>query len=175
MALSCMHGMALLRIGFGLYFLATAIDKLNKGWLADPGPMSQFVGGAVQRGQAEAFYRPFLEGVVLPNALVFSQLVALGELLVGISLILGLFTVLGSLGSAFMVLNYMLMKGLLNNAGSNDRLFLLAAVVFIVTSAGLVWGLDGQLRALFARSRLLRWVTGPTDHVPERRAAGYGA
>jgi thiosulfate dehydrogenase (quinone) large subunit len=175
MALSRMHGMALLRIGFGLYFFATAIDKLSKGWLTDPGPMSQFVGGALQRGQAEAFYRPFLEGVVLPNALLFSRSVALGELLVGISLVLGLFTVLGSLGSAFMVLNYMLMKGLLNNAGSNDRLFLLASVVFIVTSAGLVWGLDGQWRGVLARSALLRWLTGPADQLPERRAAGFNS
>ena len=175
MALSSMHGLALLHIGFVLYFLSTAIDKLSKGWLADPGPMSQFIGGALQRGQTDAFYRPFLEGVVLPNALLFSRVIALGELLVGISLIFGLFTTMGSTASALMVLNYMFMKGLLNNAGSNDRLFLLAAVVFIVTSAGLVWGLDGQQRALFARNPLLRWVTGPSDHVPERRAAGYGA
>src|SRR5207248_7006896 len=146
MALSCTQGMALVRIGFGLYFLANAIDKLSKGWLADPGAISQFISGPLQRGQTEAFYRPFLESVVLPDALLFSRLVALGELLVGISLILGLFTVLGSLGSAFLVLNYMLMKGLLNNAGSIDRLFFLAAVVFLVTAAGLVWGLDGQLR-----------------------------
>jgi thiosulfate dehydrogenase (quinone) large subunit len=172
MPLSCMHGVALLRIGFGLYFLATAIDKVRKGWLSDPGPMSQFIGGALQRGQAEPFYRPFLEGVVLPNALVFSQAVALGELLVGGSLILGLFTVLGSLGSAFLVVNYMLMKGLLNNAGSNDRLFLLASAVFIMTSAGLVWGLDGQWRGVLGRTSLLRWLTGPADQLPERRAAG---
>jgi uncharacterized membrane protein YphA (DoxX/SURF4 family) len=172
MALSCMHGMALLRIGFGLYFLSTAIDKVSKGWLSDPGPMSQFISGPLERGQTEAFYRPFLEGVVLPNALVFSRSVALGELLVGLSLILGLFTVVGSLGSALLVVNYMLMKGLLNNAGSNDRLFLLASVVFIVTSAGLVWGLDGQWRGVLARTPLLRWLTGPSDQLPQRKAAG---
>ena len=172
MAWSCMHGLALLRIGFGLYFLSTAIDKVSKGWLTDPGPMSQFITGPLQRGQAEAFYRPFLEGVVLPNALMFSQMVALGELLVGISLTLGLFTVLGSLGSALLVVNYMLMKGMLNNAGSNDRLFLLASVVFIVSSAGLVWGLDGQWRGVLARTSLLRWLTGPSDRLPERRAGG---
>ena len=172
MALSCMHGLALLRIGFGLYFVSTAIDKVSKGWLTDPGPMSQFITGPLQRGQTEAFYRPFLESVVLPNALTFSQLVAAGEVLVGLSLSLGLFTVLGSAGSALLVVNYMLMKGLLNNAGSNDRLFLLASVVFIVTSAGLVWGLDDQWHRVLARTSLLRWLTGPSDQLPERRAAG---
>ena len=168
MAVNCMQGLALIRIGFGLYFLANAIDKLIKGWLADPGPISQFIAGPLQRGQTEVFYRPFLEGVVLPNAVLFSRLVALGELLVGLSLILGLFTVLGSLGSAYLVLNYMLLKGLINNTGSIDRLFLLTSVVFMVTSAGLVWGVDGQLRNVSTRIALLRWPTAPAEQLPAR-------
>jgi uncharacterized membrane protein YphA (DoxX/SURF4 family) len=99
MILSFGQGLALVRFSVGAYFLSNGVDKLTKNWLTDPGPKSQFVGGAVQRGQAEVFYRPFLEGVVLPNAPLFSQLVTLGELAVGISLLLGLFTRVGALGS----------------------------------------------------------------------------
>jgi uncharacterized membrane protein YphA (DoxX/SURF4 family) len=161
MGLGYAPGVALLRIGFGLYFLSQGIDKLSKGWLESPKTLLEvYIIPNLQRGNTEAFYRPFLENVVQPNGLLFSQLVTLGELAVGLSLVLGLLTRLGALGSAFLVLNYMLMKGLLNNAGSSDRLFLLAAVVFYATSAGLVWGLDGRLRALFAASPLTRWVAG---------------
>src|SRR5262249_19066647 len=151
------------------YFLSTAIDKLMKGWLSNPAPMSESIGGPLQRGQTEAFYRTFLEGAVLPNALLFGQLVVVGELLVAVLLILGLFTAVGSLGSAFLVLNYMLMKGLVNNAGSIDRVFFLASVLFLATSAGLVWGLDGPLRAVIARASLVRWLTGLSGLRPEHR------
>jgi uncharacterized membrane protein YphA (DoxX/SURF4 family) len=171
MVLSYGQGIALLRIGFGAYLLSQGVDKLTKNWLTDPGPMSQFVGNAVQRGTAEVFYRPFLEGVVLPNGLLFSQLVTLGELAVGISLLLGLFTRVGGLGTAFLVLNYMLLKGLVNNSGSIDRLFLLASVAFILASAGLVWGLDGALRHVFTTNPLTRWVAGLSERAPEGRPA----
>jgi thiosulfate dehydrogenase [quinone] large subunit len=166
MALTFGQGLALLRIGFGLYFLSQAIDKLKNNWLSDPAAMAQFVSGLLQRGMTEPFYRPFLEGVVLPHGLLFSQLVTIGELLVGVSLILGLLTRLGALGSSFLVLNYMLMKGLLNNAGSSDRLFLLASIVFILTSAGLVWGLDGRLREVLARNSITRWIAGLSGPAP---------
>src|SRR5262249_27668101 len=98
--------------------------------------------------------------------------VVVGELLVAVLLILGLFTAVGSLGSAFLVLNYMLMKGLVNNAGSIDRVFFLASVLFLATSAGLVWGLDGPLRAVIARASLVRWLTGLSGLRPEHRQPG---
>src|SRR4051794_2612642 len=128
MALTFGQGLALLRIGFGLYFLVQGLTKWAGNWLGSAEPLlNTYLTPAIQRGTAEPYYRPFLENVIAPNGLVFSQLVVFGEILVGASLILGLLTRLGALGSTFLVLNYMLMKGLLNNAGSSDRLFLLAS------------------------------------------------
>jgi uncharacterized membrane protein YphA (DoxX/SURF4 family) len=171
MALSFGQGLALVRIGFGLYFLSQAISKLTTGWMTSPDTLvNNFLSRAVQGG-AEPYYKPFLEGVVIPDGLLFSQLVALGELAVAISLILGLFTRLGALVVAWLTLNYMLMKGLLNNAGSIDRLYFLVAIVFILASAGLVWGLDGKLRDLFAGNALTRWIAGLSGPAPERAAA----
>jgi len=159
--LSYGRGLALLRIGFGLYFLSQVIAKLMANWLGSPEPMLRSgVTAALQNNTAEAIYRPFLEGVVQPNALLFSQLVTLGELAVGISLTLGLFTGLGGVIGAWLNLNYMLMKGLTNNAGSNDRLFFLAEIVFALTAAGLIWGLDGKLRDALAGHALTRWLAG---------------
>src|SRR5207253_11034456 len=118
--------------------------KISKGWLSSPQPLLDgFITPSLQRGTAEGFYRPFLENVVVPDGALFSQLVAAGELLVAISLILGLLTRVSTLGIVLLNTDYMLMKGLASNAGSNDRLFVLVAVAFFLASAGLVWGLDG--------------------------------
>lgn len=167
MALSYEQGVALLRVAFGLYFLSSAVDKLRGGWLSNPQPMSQVAGGFVQRNQVEPLYRPFLEGVVLPNASTFAQMVTFTELFIAVSLILGLFTRLGALGAIWLTANFMLMKGLLNNAGSSDRLFMLAAIVFFLSAAGLVWGLDGRLRDMLAINRFTRWVTGLSSPPPK--------
>jgi hypothetical protein len=82
-------------------------------------------------------------------------------------LLLGLLTRLGSLVSLWLVLNYMLMKGLPALAGSSDRLFALASLAFLLGSAGLVWGLDGAWRHWLAGNLLTRWLAG----IPAREEA----
>ena len=163
------RGMALVRIAFGLYFVVMAIGKLMSGWLSSADPLTtQYFTPLLPR--SEALYRPFLEGVAIPNTLLFSQLVTVGELAVGISLTLGLLTRVGGLGGAFLNLNYMLMKGLANPSGSTDRLFFIVELAFFLTAAGLVWGLDGWLRPY-----LPRWLTGaegPDAVVPRRDGLG---
>ncbi len=162
------QGMALIRIGFGLYFLSQAFAKITGHWLSTADPLlNGFIGPSLKNNTAQGFYRPFLENVVQPNGLLFSQLVTLAELAVAISLILGLFTRFGGLLGAWLNLNYMLMKGLANNAGSNDRLWFLAEVVFALTAAGLVWGLDGKLAGAFASNPLTRWLAGLSLPGPE--------
>ncbi len=174
MLLSYGPGLALLHIGVGLYFLSNAFDKLTKGWLASPDQLLTVLTGpqgSLTRGAAEGVYRPFLESVVVPHAGLFAQLINLGELAVALSLTLGLFTRLGGLGGAWLNLHYMLMKGLLSNNGSIDRLFFLAEIVFILAAAGLVWGLDGQWRAVLAGNPLTRWVAGLSRPRPAPSAA----
>ena len=160
MFINAAQGLALTRMGFGLYFLASAWEKTtNRNWLGDGGPLRQSV--ERQLPQAEGFYRPFLEDTVLPNADLFAELVVLGEWFVGVSLLLGLFARVGALTCMWLMLNYMLMKGLPNIAGSIDRLFFLTSLVFVLTSAGLVWGLDGLLqRQRVADDPVGRLVTG---------------
>jgi uncharacterized membrane protein YphA (DoxX/SURF4 family) len=177
MPLSYGPGLALLRIGVGLYFLSAAVGKLTTGWLASPDQLLTVLTGpqgSLTRGAAEGVYRPFLEGVVVPHAGLFAQLIPLGELAVGVSLSLGLLTRLGGLGGAWLSLNYMLMKGLLNSNGSIDRLFLLAEVVFVLAAAGLVWGLDGKLREMFATHPFTRWGAGLAPPVLARSKPGRG-
>ena len=164
MLLSYRQGLALIRAGLGLLFLSSAFGHLQRSWLVNPEPLRQSIDSYLQRGQTDAFYRPFLEGVVLPNALLFSQLIVLGELVVAASLILGLLTRVGAVISLWLLLNFMLMKGLANPAGSGDRLYLLLSLVCIFTATGLAWGLDAQLRDVFVTNPLTRWAAGLAGH-----------
>jgi uncharacterized membrane protein YphA (DoxX/SURF4 family) len=157
-----------------LYFCLSALSKLASGWLVSPLQLEAAVGRTLEQGTAEALYRPFLESIVLPHAGLFSQLVAVGELAVGLSLCLGLLTRLGALGGAWLTLNYMLLKGLPNPAAADDRLFFLVTLVFITTAAGVVWGLDGRWPVRWATSPLLRWGAGWPDTALSRDAPRLG-
>jgi uncharacterized membrane protein YphA (DoxX/SURF4 family) len=157
-----------------LYFCLSALSKLGSGWLNSPLRLEAVVGRNLEQGTAEALYRPFLESIVLPHAVLFSQLVALGELAIGLSQCLGLLTRLGALGAAWLTLNFMLLKGLPNPAASDDRMFFLIALVFITTAAGMVWGLDGRWPARWATSPLLRWSAGLSDIGPSLGGLSLG-
>src|SRR6059058_2514608 len=119
------QGLALLRSGFGLYFVSMAFDKTLRGWLTDGGAQlaSQLQN---QLPRAEGFSRPTLEGTVLPHAGLFAQLVTLGEGTTGLLLLLGLLTRLGARVGLWLNLQYTRMKGLPVAGGSIDRLFVLA-------------------------------------------------
>lgn len=60
------QGLALIRMGFGLYFLSQAFGAVSNGWLSSGAQLGRQLRGSLQRG-AEGFYRPFLEQVVLPR------------------------------------------------------------------------------------------------------------
>jgi uncharacterized membrane protein YphA (DoxX/SURF4 family) len=175
--------LALLRIGFGLYFISYATDKTMAGWLGSAGPITAYLFGnpnatPPSRGtlpNATPLYADFLTNVVQPNPLLFSQLVTLGEWVAGILLLLGLLTRFGAITGLLLNLNYMLAKGLASNGGSIDRLFFFAELIFLVAAAGLVWGLDGQLREQLSSNAIIRWLAGlnarPAEEPPIRAHA----
>jgi uncharacterized membrane protein YphA (DoxX/SURF4 family) len=161
MVLSSGQALALVRIAFGGYFLTQGLNKMQGNWLVSADPLLRgVIGPALERNTAEGFYRPFLENVVQPNALLFSQLVASAEVAVGLSLILGLLLRVSCIVAVFLNLNYMLMKGLANSTGSNDRQFVVCEIVLLLGAAGLVWGLDGYLARAAPGNALVRWLAG---------------
>jgi NADH:quinone reductase (non-electrogenic) len=137
------HALALLRVAFGLYFLASAYEKTTHGWLTDGQPLARTLRQALPHAQPG--YRQFLQQVVLPHIGLFALLTNLGEWAAGLCLLLGLFTPVGALVAIWLNSNYMLMKGLPASAGSLDRLFIAVSLILILSNAGLVWGLDGLL------------------------------
>lgn len=183
MYVSSAKALALLRIGFGLYFTSYGLDKIMGGWLTSAGPITGFLFGnpaatPPTRGavaNAIPFYADFLTSVVQPNVQLFSVLVALGEITAGLLLLLGLLTRLGSIIGMILSLNYTMLGSLLANNRSVDHLFFLAELTFLLGTAGLVWGLDGQLREQLSSNAVTRWLAGlnapPAEEPPVRAHA----
>ena len=105
---------------------------------------------------ALGFYRPVLANVVLPHAVFFGYVVGVVELLIGFSLLLGLWvrpcSVLGMLYMTNLVVATWWGPGhgvpVWRYFGAElDHLpLLLLFIVFFAADAGRVWGLDGRWR-----------------------------
>jgi uncharacterized membrane protein YphA (DoxX/SURF4 family) len=159
--LTSAQALAVIRIGLGLYFFSFATQKVAGNFLSSGAGLGRQLQQGL--GNSQEFYQPFLSGLVIPNADLFSRLVTLGELCVGVSMILGLLTRAGGIVAILLNLNYMLMKGLFNSAGSVDRFFVLIELMMIVSAAGVVWGLDGAWSSSLARIPVLSWLAGVDD------------
>ena len=136
----------ILRLYAGWQWLNAGWGKIGAdAWTGDNAgaAITGFVRGALeQTGGAhpnvQGWYAWFLENAVLPNAAVWGYLVAWGELLVGIALILGLFVGIAAFFGVFMNMNY-----LLSGAVSTNPILLVIGVFLILAwkTAGW-WGLD---------------------------------
>jgi thiosulfate dehydrogenase [quinone] large subunit len=104
-----MNGMAWVRILIGAVWLNGGIEKVLNPDFPRQFAQSLEAGGFVS--QAPPFFRGFMEGTVVPNAEVFAQLIRLGELSVGVALILGLLTNFAAIGSIFLSANILLSQG----------------------------------------------------------------
>jgi uncharacterized membrane protein YphA (DoxX/SURF4 family) len=103
---------------------------------------------------AVSAYRPVLAGLVLPHAVFFGYTVGVVELLIGISLLLGLWVRPASVLGVLYMTNFLLAtwwgpgRGvpLWRYFGAElDHLpLMLLFIIFFAADAGRVWGLDGR-------------------------------
>jgi thiosulfate dehydrogenase (quinone) large subunit len=99
------------------------------------------------------WYRGFIQALLDSGAYAwFAKLVALGELLVGVALLLGFLTGLSAFLAGFMNWNYM-MAG---SAGVNPALFVLAILLLLAWKTAGWWGLDRWILPRVARL----WMPG---------------
>jgi uncharacterized membrane protein YphA (DoxX/SURF4 family) len=104
-------GLAIMRAGFGVFFIFEGIGKLP--WFADASILSARLQGWLTATGPAAPNRWFLEHVAIPGATIFARLVPLGELAAGLGLLLGFMTPLCALVAFFMALTFQFASGAL--------------------------------------------------------------
>jgi thiosulfate dehydrogenase (quinone) large subunit len=161
--------LALVRLLTGAIWLIHAVPKFIHGdkFL----PPNGFFGTYLQQGIATTTgpYHDFMVNVVSPNSAIFAELVRFGELLVGISLVLGLFSRLGGFFGIVLPLNYMAVRGAigtLSGWGSPDASLALLSAISLVLPTGRIAGFDGLGKRRPARTAIVAEV------VPERPLEG---
>jgi len=155
---------ALIRMLLGGGFLWLGIHKLQDTDFLYGGLMHE-----VRRlGTPFPLYEQFLFRFVEFNQEFYALTVAIGETLVGLSLLLGVCVSLGTLATAFLVVNYALATTWNNLPMMAAHLLLAAALVFLGwRGAGLTWGLDRWLvNVVHERLVLFPWrIAVPAEPV----------
>lgn len=135
-----------LRLYAGWEWLHAGWGKLsNPSWIGSKGgaALTGFVNGALTKTggahpDVQAWYAWFLQHLVLPHAALWSYLVVFGEMLVGIALIVGIFTGIAAFFGSFLNMNYLLA----GSVSMNPILLVLALLLVLAWRTAGWWGLD---------------------------------
>ncbi len=133
-----------LRVYLGYSWLMAGIGKVTSdAWTGENAGVAieGFMGGAlakVEEGDVASWYAAFLESVVIPNAVPFSYMVAWGEVLVGLGLIVGLLTGIAAFFGATMNMSF-LMAG---TVSTNPIMFMIALLIIMAWKVAGWYGLD---------------------------------
>jgi thiosulfate dehydrogenase [quinone] large subunit len=145
--------LAVLRILLGLWFLKALLTKLEFTLLGGIVPWMEtqqrwidlmpVILGKQMEANPFPWYKAFVEQTVLPNVGLFASLTAWGEVLVGLSLVSGLFAGLGALGGLWLSINYGIAGSHTSSASEGFHYLLVAVfVVLFLARSGRAWGLD---------------------------------
>lgn len=139
----------IVRLYVGWTWLKAGWGKVtNPAWVGNKAgtALTGFVNNALTKASGEhpdvqSWYASFLHNVVLPHVGVWSHVIAFGETLVGIGLILGAFAGIAAFFGIVMNLNY-LMAGAVS---VNPILLLLSVFLVLAWKTAGWWGLDRWL------------------------------
>ena len=151
-----------LRIFMGVTFIYAGVQHLTDPAYFDPSKPG-YIGHLVSGYAVGSPIRDFLLGVVAPNAVAFGYLVAVGESLVGIAILLGfLFRVAAFAG---LLLNFTFFLSATWNAFpfyfGSDIVFVMCWVTLLLAGPQAGLSIDGVLAT---RSRALEWMAPRTVH-----------
>lgn len=129
-------------------------------------PPNGFMPMMIQRsaGQSTGFYHDFLVNTVMPNIGLFAQLVRFGEVLTGVSLLLGFLTPLGAIVGCFLALNYMAANGeyaKISGYTTLDAAAFVLSFTVLVLGLGRVASLDSLLFRRRTRALVPEFVAEP--------------
>lgn len=162
-------GFGMVRVWLGYEWLSAGLGKVgNPAWTGDRAgsAVTGFLKGALAKATGDhpavqGWYARFVEAVALPNAAVISYLVAWGEVLIGIGLLLGLATTAAALAGALMNLNFMLA----GTTSTNPILYTAAVLVLAGGTASAYFGLDPAVK---------RWLAGHAGGWQRHLPKGWG-
>ncbi len=134
-----------LRLWIGYYLLQQGVNKYlrdfpNREWF------TRQIGNVADLNMYP-WYKTFLQNVVVPHQELFGYLVMTGEILVGLCLVLGLFTRFSACVGLFMVVNYFLGPGMARGGAqfAHQQTYIASLIVILLSNPGRVLGLDGLL------------------------------
>ncbi len=160
--------LALVRIYTGIFWILHGMGKIrDPHWAAPGGTCAGIIQQMLSAGSGS--YHDFVVNTVLPNVTIFANLVAFGETLTGISLLLGLLSRLGGLGGVFLALNYWSAKGDFAHASGYAGFDFATAVLSFISltlPTGRVLGIDGILSARKRAANTRREPTAPGVSPP---------
>lgn len=154
----------ILRVYLGYNWLMSGYGKVfgpeSAAWVGSKAgtAVTGFLQGALAKTSGphpsvQPWYAWFIKHMALPNAKAFSYMVAWGEFLVGLALILGFLTTIALLAGLLMNFNY-----LFAGTVSTNPMYVLEALILLWAGwAAYYWGID---RFIFHR-----WKKENTDRV----------
>lgn len=134
----------ILRLYLGYSWLVAGWGKVTSdAWTGENAgaAVEGFMGGAlslVQEGDVPTWYAWFLETVVIPNAVPFSYMVAWGEVLVGLGLIVGFLTGIAAFFGAVMNMSFLLA----GTVSTNPVMFMIALALILAWKVAGWYGVD---------------------------------
>ncbi|WP_249871498.1 DoxX family protein [Oceanobacillus saliphilus] len=134
----------ILRLYIGYTWFTSGIGKVtNDAWTGENAGMAlegymMGVMSLAEEGGVAGWYAWFLETVVIPNAAVFSYLVAWGEVLVGLGLIVGFLTGISAFFGALMNMSFLLA----GTVSSNPIMLIIAMLLILAWKVAGWYGVD---------------------------------
>lgn len=137
----------LFRLYLGYQWFQSGWGKVTGGFDA-----SGFLQGAIGKATGDhpavqGWWASFLQGFALPNTGLFNILVPWGEVLVGISLILGLFTTFGALMGIMMNFAFLLS----GTTSTNPQMVLLTIFILVAGANAGRYGIDRYISPYLRR------------------------
>ncbi|UOQ48399.1 DoxX family protein [Gracilibacillus caseinilyticus] len=131
--------LAFIRVYLGYHWMTAGWGKITGGGFDASGFIQGGIAGATgEHPSVQGWWATFLEGVALPGANVFSFMVMWGEFLVGIALILGIFTNFAALMG--IIMNFAFVFS--GTVSTNGQMILLTAILLVAGYNAGRFGLD---------------------------------
>lgn len=139
----------LARTHLGVIFTLAGINKAlaTEFWIRSYGSWEERVTAYLPEliERSWSFYTPVLTGILIPNSELIAKLAMLGEIVVGVLLLVGLKTRIAAAGALFLLANYFFVQGRWLFATGAESAYGALALLVLLAANTKVWGTDSWL------------------------------